>query len=54
MAKVIRENADRGVTLIEAIGGYTGQQKSVLLCACSKSEAYTVQEAVRKTDETAF
>lgn len=54
MAKVIRENADRGVTLIEAIGGYTGQQKSVLLCACSNSEAYTVQEAVRKTDETAF
>lgn len=54
MAKVIRENADRGVTLIEAIGGYTGQQKSVFLCACSKSEAYTVQEAVRKTDETAF
>lgn len=53
-AKAIRENADRGVTLLEATGGYTGQQKSVLLCACSKSEAYMVQEAVRKTDETAF
>ena len=49
-AKAIRENADRGVTILEA----TGQQKSVLLCACSKSEAYMVQEAVRKTDETAF
>ena len=53
-AKAIRENADRGVTLLEATGGYTGQQKGVLLCACSKSEAYMVQEAVRKTDETAF
>lgn len=53
-AKAIRENADRGVTILEATGGYTGQQKSVLLCACSKSEAYMVQEAVRKTDETAF
>ena len=53
-AKAIRENADRGVILLEATGGYTGQQKGVLLCACSKSEAYMVQEAVRKTDETAF
>lgn len=42
------------MTLLEATGGYTGQQKGVLLCACSKSEAYMVQEAVRKTDETAF
>ena len=42
------------MTILEATGGYTGQQKSVLLCACSKSEAYMVQGAVRKTDETAF
>ena len=46
--------SDGGVTILEATGGYTGQQKGVLLCACSKSEAYMVQEAVRKTDETAF
>ena len=53
-AAAIRECAGRGVTSMKATGEYTGLMRDVLLCACSKSEAYLVKNAVRKTDEQAF
>ena len=50
----IGETVKRGATSIPAMGGYTGQKKDVLLCACSKAEAYLVKSAVQETDEQAF
>lgn len=50
----IRENVRRGVTVIPASGGYTGMHRDVLLCACSKAEAYLVRETVQETDAGAF
>lgn len=44
----------RGVTSLEATGTYTGQSKQVLLCACSKSEAFLVKCAAEEVDENLF
>lgn len=54
IAAKIGENVRRGVTTIPASGGYTGLHRDVLLCACSKAEAYLVKSAVQETDEQAF
>ena len=42
------------VTTIPASGGYTGTHRDVLLCACSKAEAYLVKTTVQETDSQAF
>lgn len=53
-AEQIGRVTERGVTSLEAVGTYTGRRKDVLLCACSKSEAYMVKTAVRQVDEGAI
>ena len=54
VAERIGERAARGVTSLRAVGAYTGKDREVLLCACSKAEAYLVKEAVLEADEKAF
>ncbi len=54
VAAKIGENVKRGVTTLPASGGYTGMHRDVLLCACSKAEAYLVKSAVQETDAQAF
>lgn len=54
VAEHISQVTRRGVTSLEGVGVYTGQEKSVLLCACAKSEAYLVRRAVHETDRGAF
>lgn len=44
----------RGVTSLKAVGTYTGMDREVLLCACSKAEAYMVKSVVREIDEDTF
>ena len=50
----IGENVRRGVTAIPASGGYTGMYRDVILCACSKAEAYLVKSIVQEVDDKAF
>ena len=54
MAGRIGEAAQRGVTLLKATGGYTELDRQVLLCACTKSEAYRLKNIVHGVDERAF
>ena len=54
IAVKIGENVRRGITTIPASGGYTRMHRDVLLCACSKAEAYLVKSAVQETDAQAF
>ncbi len=44
----------RGVTHVNATGGYTGEGRSLLLCAVRPSEVAALQGIVKKTDENAF
>lgn len=50
----IFEETERGVTFLKAVGAYTGKDKHVILCICSKTEVYPVRELVRETDEDAM
>lgn len=51
---VIEETCERGSTLIQAQGGYQGDKKQVVLCACSNKEMYLVQRAVKEADPDSF
>lgn len=50
----IFEETERGVTFLKAVGAYTGKDKHVILCICSKTEVYPVRELVKETDEDAM
>ena len=50
----IMNNLNHGVTEIEAKGGYTNGNKTVLLCAVPTREYFIVTEAIKKIDKNAF
>lgn len=52
--KFIMESLNRGVTEIEAQGGYTNKKKKVLLCAIPTREYFVATEAIKKLDPEAF
>lgn len=45
---------DRGVTVLRAEGGYSGQERPVLLCVLSAQELGRLKAIVRAVDENAF
>lgn len=53
-AKAIDAQTGRGATLVRAIGAYSGAERHLVLCACSKSEIFKVRGAVHSIDENAF
>ena len=53
-AEEIGRIIDRGVTSLDGEGTYTKSKRNVLLCACSKSEAYLVKNTVYQVDDSAF
>lgn len=50
----IFEVTERGVTFLKAVGAYTGQDKHIIMCVCSKSEVFPTREIVKKTDPNAM
>lgn len=46
--------ANRGVTFTKAYGGYTGNEKSVLICAAYISEVKTIRRIILENDPKAF
>lgn len=54
VADRISDMTKRGATLLSATGSYTGEEKSVVMCACSNKQMHQVQEAVKEVDENAF
>ena len=45
---------DRGVTLLEGRGGFSGGQKNVILCAFSRAQIVSIKSIVKEIDPTAF
>ena len=45
---------DRGVTLLEARGGYTGERRPVVMCVLPPQEVARLKAIVRETDGSAF
>lgn len=50
----VLEEMDRGVTLMEARGGYTGNERPVVLCVLPPQEVARLKAIVREEDESAF
>ena len=46
--------ADRGSTILQGHGGYGGQPKDVVLCACSIKQLYEIEHAVQAIDPGCF
>mgnify|MGYP001047971965 FL=1 len=45
---------DRGSTILQGHGGYGGQPKDVVLCACSNKQLYEIEHAVQAIDPGCF
>jgi uncharacterized membrane-anchored protein YitT (DUF2179 family) len=52
--RAIHEKLDRGTTLIQASGGYTGSDKRVVYCVVSREEVRRIQQIVHDLDPRAF
>lgn len=50
----IHEQLDRGTTLLQATGGYTGQTRQVIHCVVSREEVVRVQRIIHEVDPQAF
>lgn len=51
---VIDNCCQRGTTILKGQGGYRGDRKQVVMCACSNKEMYLVQRAVKEADPATF
>lgn len=54
LTEQIMQKLDRGVTLLEATGGYTGRAQKMLLCVVSREEAAPLKRLVFELDPGAF
>ena len=50
----ILDKIDRGTTMYQATGGYTGQDRKVLVCVCFDNQYQTVLDTINKYDDKAF
>ena len=51
---LIDEITARGSTILEGQGGFQGDKKQVVMCACSNKEMYLIQTAIREADPSSF
>ncbi len=54
MRDSIMADLDRGVTVLRAEGGYTGEQRTLLFTAINRRQIPALQEIVRAIDPRAF
>lgn len=50
---ILRE-IDRGVTVLEATGGYTDENRKILMCVVAQNEFVRMTQLVRRVDSNAF
>ena len=54
ICQVIDDCCQRGSTILNAKGGYRGDEKQMVMCACNSKEMYQVQQAVKEADPRSF
>lgn len=50
IADCIARDADRGSTMLRALGTYTGTERQMLLCVCARPQVYTIRTAAYRID----
>lgn len=53
-AKVIINNLDRSYTKYKAEGGYTGEERTIIITVCRRAQAIQLKEKLQRDDPTAF
>ena len=51
---IILNDFNRGVTVLKGQGGYSKQEKEVLLCACYDNQTQKFIKKIKSADENAF
>lgn len=54
VAEKVDEMTERGCTFLRGVGSYSGEEKMVVMCACSNKEMHKVHKAVKEVDNRAF
>lgn len=54
MQDLIQEKIDRGLTKVRSIGGYTNQDKTMILCVAEQSEAVYIKRVLEKEEPNSF
>ena len=54
IADAIDKAVERGTTIFTAKGGYKGDERQVLMCACSDKQMYQVNRVAKRIDVDAF
>ena len=54
IARLINSQFKRGVTVLRAVGAYSGLEKQVLLCAVRKNQTAKLKILIRQTDPLSF
>lgn len=54
VADTIETCCQRGSTILNAMGGYQGEQKQMVFCACSNKQMYQLQTAIKNVDPDSF
>ena len=54
IAKAIMEETERGATLADVRGAYTGQTHQMMMCVCSKVEVFTSRRIINRIDPGAI
>ncbi len=50
VADFIGTECERGSTMLNGVGTYTGAEREILLCACARPEAYKIRSEVYRVD----
>ncbi len=54
ISKAIDAATGRGATLLKAVGSYSGEERVVVMCACSNKEMYAIRKLAHEVDPSAF
>lgn len=54
ICREINDTIGRGVTRLSVVGGYTGENRTMLMCTVRVHEAAAVHDVIREYDERAF
>lgn len=54
ISEQIMKETERGITAIKGVGMFTGKEKNILMCACSRAETVRIRTIAHKLDKAAL
>lgn len=54
VAEMIDDYIERGSTILEGRGSYSGEKKDIVMCACNNKQMYVIKKKIHNLDPSAF